>query len=417
MIYLPFIFFSILSVFHIRKSKKLDIGAFLMLLYAFSSAMSILLYSSPYLYYRYTKLDLSATIYYCLMLILFFVPFLAKEHSRKLNVIKPNMAFFYLVSFSFIILNLFAIIFSLKYTIFVLSNNPGSFKVGADIMMRKLGYNLNFLESASHYILGHFSDFYVLILVIFFYSVTFLKRNNLFNILLLVSSMSTIINGLNTGGRTQMIYWVLVFIACFLYFYKYMSNKTRRYILSLFFFFILLFSVYFAAVTIYRFSHYYSTTVVHQEVMSIIDYAGQSYLNFNRIFSQFDEHHYTLARIFPITRDIFINPDFDIRDYRYLLTVDIAIFYTFLGDLYVDIGILGTCIYAMLFLILYYLTQLGKRSDFIHFHQIVFIFLFLQIPLNGIFYYSLWNKTATISIIGTIVISFIFMILKKRTNG
>ena len=151
--------------------------------------------------------------------------------------------------------------------------------------------------------------------------------------------------------------------------------------------------------------------------MSIIDYAGQSYLNFNRIFSQFDEHHYTLARIFPITRDIFINPDFDIRDYRYLLTVDIAIFYTFLGDLYVDIGILGTCIYAMLFLILYYLTQLGKRSDFIHFHQIVFIFLFLQIPLNGIFYYSLWNKTATISIIGTIVISFIFMILKKRTNG
>jgi oligosaccharide repeat unit polymerase len=415
MISIPFIYFLILSLLHYRKTKTLDIGFFLLALYTFSSFMSIVLYKSSYLNYYNSQIKLTSCIYYCGILSLFIMPFLSNRQGNIERIIRPNLALFKLISYFFIIINLIAIIFILDYTVFVLTHNPGAFKIGASLILKKLGYSIGPFESIANYIFGHFSDFYILILIFYFYSITYLTNKQSFNVLLLISSMSTIINGLNTGGRTQMIYWILVFISCYLYFKDQMSKQIKKYIIKVFIIIISIFSFYFIGVTIYRFSHNYSSSS-SPELLSLVDYAGQSFINFNEFFTKFHHSQYTIARIFPILHDLFSSSKFDLNLYRGSLPMNIGVFLTFIGDLFIDVGIGGTIIYLLIFLFVFYLTQANNKNKSKQFYQVLLFFMLLQIPLNGLFFYSLWNKVATISIIGTIVLSLLFMALKKETN-
>lgn len=417
MIYIPFIYFSLLSLLHYKRNKTLNVGSFLLALYTVSSFLSIILFKSTYLNYHLSEIKLCSVIYYCTILTLFFLPFLSRKHVPVPNIVKPNSALFILVSFFFIIINIIAIILSFKYTVFILTHNPGAFKIGGTLLLKKLGYGIDIFDKIGFYIFGHFSDFYILILFFFFYSITYLNNSRSFNIILLFSSMSTIINGLNTGGRTQMIYWIVMFISLFIFFKAHMPKNVKRYVFKIFIFFISIFSVYFIGVTIYRFSNNYSPGIVHQELLSIIDYAGQSFLNFNDFFTKFHDHQYTLARIFPILHDVLSSSKFDLNEYRISLPMNIGVFSTFLGDLFIDVGIAGTIIYLIVYLFLFYVTQKNYTKGSKQFHQVLIYFMLFQIPLNGLFFYSLWNKAATISIIGTIGIYFLFKETKRRQNG
>jgi oligosaccharide repeat unit polymerase len=417
MIYIPFIYFLLLSFLHNRRNKQLNIGSFLLGLYTLSSFFSIILFKSTYFNYHLSEIKLSSVLYYCALLTLFFLPFLSRKHVIAPIIRKPNSALFMLISFFFIIINIVAIIFSSKYTVFILTHNPGAFKIGGSILLNKLGYNIDIFEKIGFYIFGHFSDFYILILFFFFYSITYMHNGRSFNIILLFSSMATILNGLNTGGRTQMIYWILSFVAYFIYFKDCMPSNEKRFVFKMFLILASVFSIYFIGVTVYRFSNNYAPEIGHQGILSIIDYGGQSFLNFNDFFIKLGNHHYTIGRIFPIIHDLFSSTKFNLNEYRLTSTMNIGVFSTFLGDLYIDIGIVGTIIYLIVYLFMFYVTQKNYVKGSKQFHQILILFTFFQIPLNGLFFYSIWNKAATISIIGTIGIYFLFKEAKRKQNG
>lgn len=67
-------------------------------------------------------------------------------------------------------------------------------------------------------------------------------------------------------------------------------------------------------------------------------------------WDRYDNKHYTLARILPITYDLVSTEKFDSLKYRNSFPMDIGVFLTFLGDLYLDIGIWGIVLYSFLFL-------------------------------------------------------------------
>ena len=94
--------------------------------------------------------------------------------------------------------------------------------------------------------------------------------------------------------------------------------------------------------------------------------------------------------------------------------MDIGVFSTFLGDWFIDIGITGIVIYT----IFYSTAAFFVNRDYVHnarkFQQILLFFLIFQLPLNGLFYYSLYNKTAMISVIGTIIIAVLFRFSEKE---
>lgn len=404
MIYIPFIYFLVLLIVNVIRTKGFNLGSFLLALYAFSALLSIFLYSVEFLHYKDTEIALSSCVFYCVVLTIFFLPFLSKSRSKEHRIVLPDDRAFMYISFFLIAINIAGILMLLKAIVFVLGYDPKSLR---DAGLKSV-YSTGIIETTGLWLLGHFSDFYLVLLIFFFYSVTYLKKGAAFNGLLFVASLSTIVNGLMSGGRTQIIYWLLVFISCYLFFRKDMARKLRK---RLVFFGIIILSViviYIAAVTASRFENAFSGETDYEEAFSILDYSGQIFLNFNNFFTNFEHKGYTFARIFPFIYDWTHAVNFDLSVYKRSIAMDIGVFSTFLGDWYIDMGIIGIVLYTFF----YSIAGILIRRDYIpgtrKIQQLLLYFLIFQIPLNGLFYYSLYNKTAMISVIGTVIICCIF---------
>lgn len=404
MIYIPFTYFLILLIFNCYRTKTFNLGSFLLVLYGFSSLLSIFLYNVEFLQYKDTEIKLSSCIFYCAILTIFFLPFMSGSQSKCQRVLLPDVKVFTLISIFFIVINILAILLLLKAMIFVLGQDPRGLRDGGIYKV----YSVNTLETIGMWILGHFSDFYVLLLVFFFYSRTYLKNSAWFDILILIASMSTIVNGLMSGGRTQIIYWILVFISCFLYFKGDMPKQVRKRVILFSVALFSLLTVYLVSVTVLRFSGSFSGATDYDEAFSLLDYSGQIFLNFNNFFANFEHKGYTIARIFPFTYDWLHAVNFDLAVYKRSIPMDIGVFSTFLGDWYIDIGITGIVLYSIFYTMVAFFIRKNYIEKSFKFQQILLFFLIFQLPLNGLFYYSLYNKTAMISVIGTIIIAVIF---------
>jgi oligosaccharide repeat unit polymerase len=403
-IYIPFIYFLVLLVVNVIRTKSFNLGSFLLSLYAFSALLSIFLYSVEFLHYKDTDIALSSCIFYCVVLTIFFYPFLSKSRSKEHRIVLPDDRAFMYISFFLIAINIAGILLLLKIIVFVLGYDPKSLR---DAGLKSI-YSIGTIESAGLWLLGHFSDFYLVLLIFFFYSVTYLKKGAAFNSLLFIASLSTIVNGLTSGGRTQIIYWLLVFISCFLYFRKDMATKLRK---RLVFFGMIILSViviYIAAVTASRFENAFSGETDYEEAFSILDYSGQIFLNFNNFFTNFEHKGYTFARIFPFIYDWTHPVNFDLSVYKRSIAMDIGVFSTFLGDWYIDMGITGIVLYTFFYSIAGFFIKKDYIPGTRKIQQLLLYFLIFQVPLNGLFYYSLYNKTAMISVIGTVIICCIF---------
>lgn len=411
LIYIPFLYFFSLLVFNVIRVKSFNLGNLLLSIYAFSAFLSIILYKVEFLHYKDTEIMLSSCIFYCVLLTIFFLPFLSHSRSKEYKILLPDDKTFTYISIFFIAINILAVLLLLKTIVFVLGYDPKSLR---DAGLNNV-YAVSTPESAGLWILGHFSDFYLLILVFFFYSVTYLKKGFVFNALLFFASLSTIVNGLMSGGRTQIIYWLLVFISCFLYFRKDMAKKLRKRLLVFSLIILSLIITYIALVTASRFENAFSGETDYEEAFSLLDYTGQIFLNFNNFFANFEHKGYTFARIFPFIYDWTHAVNFDLSVYKRSIAMDIGVFSTFLGDWYIDMGITGIIIYT----IVYSIAGFFINRDYIYksrkLQQILLYFLVFQIPLNGIFYYSLYNKTAIISVIGTVIICCVFRMAEKET--
>ncbi len=405
MVFIPVIYFFALFVFHLYRERSLGLGGLLLVLYGVSALLSIFLYQVEFLRYIDVEIKLSSCLVYCGVLTLYFLPFmLFGQGQPPPKVLLPNMKIFMWVSIFLIAVNLLAVVLVIKATVFVLGYDPKA--------LRETGvrgvYALSTLESLGTWLLGHFSDFYLLLLVFFFYSRTYLKNSFWFNLLLLLSSMATIVNGFLSGGRTQLIYWLLAFIACFLYFKKDMQPRDKRRLTLGAIIIVGLMVVYMTVVTIARFNNIFSDATDYAEAFSLLDYSGQSFLNFNDFFTNFDEQRYTFARIFPFLHDWFAIDNFDLAVYKRSIKMDIGVFSTFLGDFYIDLGIWGIIIYTIIYLAIYIFSQVSKIHQSKKIQHIIMLFLLYQVPLNGVFYYSLYNKTASIAVIGGLIIALLF---------
>ena len=315
MIYIPFIYFASILAIHLYKTKTMNVGGLLLLLYSFSSLMAIVIYNTDFLTYKDQKIAISSCIYYCGFLTLFIHPFLYKKQVCAASILRVNTRTFMFVSYALIIISFIGIVLSSRSILFVLTHDPGSFKTRT----MNLGSSTNFgaIDIAGQYVLGHFSDFYIVLLLLFFYSVCFLNNKTIFNTLLLLSSMTTILNGMYSGGRTQLIYWVLIYIACYIYFKKHIPNNRKRYLHATIIGFGIIFALYFISVSIFRFEDTYNIVNAKESVLyTIAEYCGMSFLQFNDFFVNFKDDNFTIARIFPISHDLFSSSNFDLVRYR-----------------------------------------------------------------------------------------------------
>jgi hypothetical protein len=152
---------------------------------------------------------------------------------------------------------------------------------------------------------------------------------------------------------------------------------------------------------------------------SLLAYSGQSFVNFNYFFTQYSASSIHLDRIFPLTNYFIWHPGWNLEDYRDLIWSDsglnIGVFFTFLGDLLIDLGHFGMIIYVLLFYLLTTLVCRSANNDgTICLSRLLIVLMLFLIPLQGIFYYSFYKINTGYFIVGTLIVCWVLSHTIKR---
>lgn len=420
MIAVPFIYFTILAIYLIRKNKGIDISAFLVMVYAFSALMSILLdlFGIYGINGVYEKIPISpaATFAYCGLITLAVIPF-RRIHSLDLREIDMQkypivdiLSWVLIITFIITIFNTYTnldtILHSnLKDVRDEVYDNPDQVKLTGIQWLLALPETL-------------FSQFSPIAILLYFANVVQNRKSTFFNWLLLLSSLTPVVVAMLIAGRTQPIYWFLSFTAIYIFFRPMMDPQQRRKALMPFMVMGGLVGLFIAAVTIARFA----VVGVSNDTGafdSLVAYSGQSFVNFNYFFCEYSAKDIRLDRIFPLTNYFIWHPGWNLADYRDLIWSDsglnIGVFFTFLGDLLIDLGHTGMVIYVLLFSIVSTLVcRSANEEGTIRLSRLLIILVLFLIPLQGIFYYSYYKINTGYFVVGTLVLCWV---LNHRIKG
>lgn len=413
MILIPFIYFIALFIYLRYKNKGIDLSAYLALLYAFVSFFAILidvqgLYDTNGVCEK-TPITFGATFSYCALLTISIVPFsrLQSTTLKSITITKPRLMDF--VSWG--------LIATFILTFIVLSSDV-YVALTSDLQeVRSMVYaeddraDISGLKWWLMLPNTLFSQFSPIAILFFYINVTQSRKSTLFNYILLASSITPILSAILIAGRTQIIYWLLSYLMCFFLFRNQMGAEQRKIIVRPFVILAGVFVLFFASVTLARFAS--NTLDSNTDIFnSIVAYTGQPFINYNNFFNNYFCPKVSFNRIFPVSHYFIFDPDWTLDSYRdFILTktgMNIGIFYTFLGDLMVDLDKIGMIMFVLLFAIA--VTYLSRREedDSIPIYRMLLVQLLMLIPLQGIFYYSFHRVDVGYYIIGTILLSLFF---------
>ena len=413
MILIPFIYFTALFIYLRKKHDGIDVSAFLSLLYAFMSFFAIIIeirgiYDINGVCER-TPITFGATFSYCALLTLSIIPFsrLRSTSLKSITITKPQLMDF--VSWGLILTFILTLImlFSDIYT--ALTSDLSE--------VRSMVYG----DDEGHHVSGLrwwlllpntlFSQFSPIAILFFYINVSQSRKSNLFNYMLLASSITPILSAILIAGRTQIIYWLLSYLLCFFLFRNQMSAEQRRIVVRPFLVFAGAFVLFFASVTLARFT---SNTLDSDTntLNSVIAYTGQAFINYNNFFNHYICHQISFNRIMPVSHYFVIDPGWTLKNYRAQIMsqtgMNIGVFYTFLGDLMVDLSKTGMTIFVLLFAGISTFLSRQEEDNSIPIYRMLLVQLLILIPLQGLFYYSFHRVDVGYYIIGTLLLSFFF---------
>ena len=404
MIYLVLVYFAILLFYSLKKRYWLP-GIFLVSVYTFSLVFSIVLLGTTNEYH----VDALSSFLFIIGTFLLFSPFLIKRPvivaNYNANFVKVFSITGYSIGTVIVLCSIVLMPYIKEVFILGLANARAASMEGEQIVE----FAARSIPAYSYRMLSMLYPLSYALLLLFFYSFSFYRKKAFLNTVLFLSSFAGIIIGIFNGGRTNVIYWVLSFISFFVIFYPYLSNgkKVASFIISGLFFSII--TVYFIAVSDARFG---DTTMGTES--SLLHYTGTPFLNFCDFIQRYNADHFSLRRIFPFLSEILSGP-MNITQYRDIIYqkshMDIGLFYTMLGDLYVDIGLIGMLIYLSIYSCLAQ-KNVNKRNYSLS--QLLIFLVFYLIPLQGLFYYSYWRSVVTIDSIGIIVYS---VFIRRKYNA
>lgn len=409
MIAVPFIYFTLLAIYLIRKHGGVDISAFIVIIYALSAACSILIdisdiYESHGICEKQMISPL-ATFCYCTLISFATLPF-SRINSRDIqNVDIQKEQLVDLLSWVLIITFFITLISTFANLEEVLQSNLKDIR--RDIYNNPTGEKLTGIRWLLAIPETLFSQFSPIAIIFYFLNVSKQRKSTLFNWLLLLSSLTPVIKSILIAGRTQPIYWFLSFMAIYIFFRPILSSEQRKKALMPFMAFGGTVGLFIGAVTIARFATIGITndTGIFD---SLLAYSGQSFINFNYFFCNFTPHDIHFDRLIPLTNYFFIHPGWDLIDYREMIWsysgMNIGVFYTFLGDLLVDLGQIGMLAYVLLFsLISTFVCQSANHDGTIALSRLLVILILYLVPLQGLFFYSYYKVNVSYFIIGTLL--------------
>lgn len=413
MIFVPFLYFTFLTLFLWRKLKCINVAMFLSAEYALTGLCAVICvlmgwFDGGGIAYKSHNLELNIlpTFLYCFLHTILILPF-ALYNPQKVNniTIKHPKLFEYFAYFlmAVALLNLYLVVDNVIQVILggdfaeVRSEHSAGeetlYQQKMKGLPRLLGYFLYFKRTT------------ILALPCFFYSLCCLQKSKLFNLLLLFASLSVPLSGIVTADRTEMIFYLQSFCLCVCIFYPFIKQYQRRFLCIILIPLGIVMVLYVGAVTISRFGD------SDQGAQGgAFQYAGQGYLNFCYFFDHCNDKHIHTERMLPLYNKI-TQDNIDYVELRDEISREqgffISVFATYLGDFICDTGITGMLIWVVVFLLLELLT-FPKALNNITYGQVFWYYMLATIPMFGIFYYPYFTWYQVLCIIICAVMSVLF---------
>ena len=408
MVALPLLYFLCLFRIIYSKNKHIDVSVGIILIFSVSAFFSILIeifdmYNEWGINNR--SINWIYTLFYCLGITVLVYPFTKIQTNKIKGIVLNNQKLFDWIAWISIIASMISLYTSLNKLPAVLALDMRDVKI--DFNEYGVG-DRNLYEE----LISIFSSNMAFVLCLFFFSISFLKKTILFNVLLFLSSLSLVVSQFVIAGRTAMVYWLLYLFLFYLLFRRFLPLKTKRiFITSVSIILLALFSV-FVLITVDRFEDSYGYN--NSPILSIIGYGGQQFNNFCSFLNASDKAPFTLERIMPFTNHFIWGNTFVQRDFYmrvYLLTgTEVNRFGTILGALAINIGIFGTCVYMFLysFVASKFMSHMKGYVDFSYF--LLFSF-FISIPVQGLCGIPNTSIAASLNMFYTF---FLFYLFKRK---
>lgn len=396
--YFVFIILVLLLVYLLLKRYWL-VSLYLVAVYAVMMFFALLLHSTDNMIFSHDSV-LSGSIFLVILLSCLsqFIKSKPKIHYHTSDEFVKD---FCLVGTTVSVLLIIGMIFLAPYVLktiaFGLVNARNAMYEGESYI---ISYNLT--GHIGHSILRWFGWLGYVNLIMYFYAIVSIPKKLFLKLMLFVSSFGSVWIGLLNGGRTYVIYWILFFFFCLFLFYDEFTFQKKRRVYLILIISILVLYRYFAFMTAERVN---ASSMFSSSEDFLVNYAGQPYSTFIYYFEECTWHPYNFRRIFPLITS-FIFGRFNLTDYRSIIfshnNVNVNGFSTFMGDVFVDVGLVGLILFAFVFTRI--ANRIMKRESF-GLSQLIYLGIIIQIPLFGVFYYSFYKMEVTVSIIIAILIA------------
>ena len=411
MIFAPFIYFSTLFLLILKKKKHFELSALIALIYIIISFFAILidvkdLYGSGGCVKA--SIELMPTILFCVLISLTIIPFyyLSLLTRGNLNPIVNLKLFNWIVYFFLVIYILFLLFFVGEIIGRVRDPDIATLR----ILWTKEGDDLGFSKySGAPRIVARFVFIFasagMFLQVLYFYSVALLNNSSKFNAMILFCSTSPILIGMLSLDRSKMVYWIMSFIALYVFFSKVLDVKKKKMIRRVLIYFSFIFSIYLTTITLARYGDYDSGATD-----SLIIYAGQSFNNFCLFYDLLNISGISLKEVLPVLNIIISSPDEISRADLYTLrNIDTNVFASFSGILIREIGVFGSILYSLIYLII--VSRIFKRIWKYNIANIFLVVIMLYIPYLGVFGLFYASPDRVLSAWGVLILCFF---LSKR---
>jgi oligosaccharide repeat unit polymerase len=380
-------------------------------LYAFTSLLGIivvlgdLLDDGGILFDNYDiQFSPIATLLYCGLITWGILPF-SMLYKKDLKIITtPNPTIVLALSIFLIIIAFINLYLVADSTVEILSGDLSTIRTDhyngiespAQVKAQSMPFVIKFLY--------YFNTSTLLAIPLFFYYLCFSKKPWWFKGLLLFTSLSMPIAGIQTADRTEMVFYAMMFLSCLILFHKFLSAKIKRIMRYLTIPIALAMIVYFGAVTEARFSKRESGTVGN-----LAQYAGQNYLNFCYFWEKANYDHITAERELPMTYHYVFKIDND--DYRRSIRSGqqgffMSVFASYIGDIMLDLSPIGMIAWCTFFFLIMTIILKRPHREELSVGEYMVYFVFSAIPIFGIFYYRYMSFPYTFMLITVALVYF-----------
>lgn len=399
-----FYLLGILVAIFLRSGGRVNVAVYVVGLYFLSVFGSLFLDAK--LAAPYDSYSLMATFYFLFLLTLFFIPLILFDTSKIVAVETLNWKLFDIVCYIFIFVGVVSYAYFLP-KIYLLISSLNDLKA---MRGNLVGVETNLGGDLIYLFITLGCQFYPVVLLFYFNSACYRPERKWFNRFLLFSSTAYIVNVLAGVGRDGFVLWTMSYVFSFILYRNVLSSELKKKNAISLLALLLLFSIFFLAISVSRFYRDGSFYIFFQYLLL---YFSQQFGEFNRFFVEIQQIEIDVVKIFPIT-DIFLSPvnEKDIlSDHEDFLAnhgFNKYVFKTFLGMFYENLGAWGTFFTSFLFFFFSFIGFLLGSAKKVNLGKLIYVTVFAQISLHGIFYYKLGYMVSNIYMLLSLFLCFAF---------